>query len=59
MDGVTTSTLGASFTQVVFNLELSPSLLRNGVYLALSDTDWSAEYSSLGAQPACRRLAFR
>jgi putative ABC transport system permease protein len=36
MDGVTTSTLGASFTQVVFNLQLSPALLRNGVYLALA-----------------------
>lgn len=36
LDGVTASTLGASFTQVVFNFELSPDLIKNGVYIALA-----------------------
>ena len=35
-DGFTTSTLGASFTQVVFSFKLSPSLIGEGVLLALS-----------------------
>ena len=34
-DGFTTSTLGASFTQVVFRFELSPNLIGQGVALAL------------------------
>lgn len=34
-DGFTTSTLGASFTQVVFSFELSPALIGQGVGLAL------------------------
>jgi putative ABC transport system permease protein len=34
-DGFTTSTLGASFTQVVFSFELSPGLVLQGVALAL------------------------
>jgi putative ABC transport system permease protein len=34
-DGLTTSTLGASFTQVVFSFELSPGLVLQGVGLAL------------------------
>lgn len=36
MDGFSTSTLGASFTQVVFTFELSPELFRNGIVLALA-----------------------
>ncbi|MEO0996312.1 MAG: ABC transporter permease [Pseudomonadota bacterium] len=35
-DGFSTSTLGASFTQVVFTFELTPELLRNGILLALA-----------------------
>jgi len=35
MDGMTTSTLGASFTQVVFTFELSPALFEKGIILAL------------------------
>jgi putative ABC transport system permease protein len=34
-DGFTTSTLGASFTQVVFSFKLTPSLIAEGVLLAL------------------------
>jgi len=34
-DGLTTSTLGASFTQVVFSFKLSPALIAQGVLLAL------------------------
>lgn len=34
-DGFSTSTLGASFTQVVFSFKLSPALLVQGVILAL------------------------
>ncbi len=34
-DGFTTSTLGASFTQVVFSFQLSPRLIGEGVALAL------------------------
>lgn len=35
-DGFTTSTLGASFTQVVFDFQLSPGLIAQGVILALA-----------------------
>jgi putative ABC transport system permease protein len=35
-DGLTTSTLGASFTQVVFSFALSPALIAQGVALALA-----------------------
>jgi putative ABC transport system permease protein len=35
-DGFTTSTLGASFTQVVFTFQLSPALIGQGVALALA-----------------------
>jgi putative ABC transport system permease protein len=35
-DGFTTSTLGASFTQVVFSFKLSPSLVVQGVLLAMT-----------------------
>jgi len=35
-DGFTTSTLGASFTQVVFSFKLSPALIAEGVLLALA-----------------------
>jgi putative ABC transport system permease protein len=35
-DGFTTSTLGASFTQVVFSFKLSPALIGQGVLLALT-----------------------
>ncbi|MEO1034305.1 MAG: ABC transporter permease [Pseudomonadota bacterium] len=34
-DGLSTSTLGASFSQVVFTFELTPELFRNGIVLAL------------------------
>lgn len=34
-DGFSASTLGASFTQVVFTFELTPELFRNGIVLAL------------------------
>jgi putative ABC transport system permease protein len=34
-DGFTASTLGGSFTQVVFNFKLSPALIGQGVLLAL------------------------
>ena len=34
-DGFTASTLGASFTQVVFSFQLSPQLIEQGVVLAL------------------------
>jgi putative ABC transport system permease protein len=34
-DGVTASTLGASFTQVVFSFQLSPGLIVEGICLAL------------------------
>ena len=34
-DGLSTSTLGASFTQVVFQFEFSPVLIVNGIVLAL------------------------
>jgi putative ABC transport system permease protein len=34
-DGFTTSTMGASFTQVVFSFKLTPSLIGQGVLLAL------------------------
>lgn len=35
MDGFSASTLGGTFTQVVFTFELSPELFRNGILLAL------------------------
>lgn len=35
MDGLTTATIGPSFTQVVFTFELSPELFKNGIQLAL------------------------
>ncbi|MFC3053530.1 ABC transporter permease [Kordiimonas pumila] len=35
MDGLSTSTMGASFTQVVFTFELSPELFVNGAILAV------------------------
>ena len=35
-DGFSASTLGASFTQVVFSFELSPALIAQGVILALA-----------------------
>lgn len=35
-DGFSASTLGASFTQVVFTFELTPELFRNGIILALA-----------------------
>ena len=35
-DGFSASTLGASFTQVVFTFELTPELFRNGIVLALA-----------------------
>jgi len=35
-DGLSTSTLGASFTQVVFTFELTPALFRDGIVLALA-----------------------
>ena len=35
-DGFSTSTLGASFTQVVFTFELTPELFVNGILLALT-----------------------
>jgi putative ABC transport system permease protein len=35
-DGFSASTLGASFTQVVFSFELTPELFRNGIVLALA-----------------------
>jgi len=34
-DGMSASTLGASFTQVVFTFELTPELFKNGVVMAL------------------------
>lgn len=36
VDGITASTLGANFTQVVFNFELSPDLFVQGTILALA-----------------------
>lgn len=36
MDGLTTATMGASFTQIVFTFELSPELFQNGILLALA-----------------------
>jgi putative ABC transport system permease protein len=59
MDGITTSTLGASFTQVVFSLELSPSLLRNGVYLALAIGLVGGIFPAWRAARLPVRLAFR
>ncbi|MGF1607475.1 MAG: ABC transporter permease [Rhodothalassiaceae bacterium] len=35
-DGISTSTLGGGFTQVVFSFQLDPSLFMNGVVLALA-----------------------
>jgi putative ABC transport system permease protein len=35
LDGVTASTLGGSFSQVVFNFKLSPELFKQGIMLAL------------------------
>jgi len=35
MDGLSASTLGASFTQVVFTFALTPELFQNGIILAL------------------------
>ncbi len=35
LDGITASTLGSGFTQVVFTLSLGPQLIANGVVLAL------------------------
>ncbi|NNF17301.1 MAG: ABC transporter permease [Gammaproteobacteria bacterium] len=35
LDGVTASTLGASFSQVVFDFQMSPQLFKNGIILAL------------------------
>lgn len=35
LDGVTASTLGGNFSQVVFNFKLSPALFKQGIYLAL------------------------
>lgn len=35
-DGFSASTLGASFTQVVFTFELTPELFRNGIILAVA-----------------------
>jgi putative ABC transport system permease protein len=34
-DGFTASTMGASFSQVVFNFQLSPRLIGQGLMLAL------------------------
>jgi putative ABC transport system permease protein len=34
-DGLSASTLGASFTQVVFNFKLTPTLIAQGIVLAL------------------------
>ena len=34
-DGITASTLGGNFTQVVFGFKLSPALIGQGVVLAL------------------------
>jgi putative ABC transport system permease protein len=34
-DGFTASTMGASFSQVVFNFQLSPRLIGQGLLLAL------------------------
>lgn len=34
-DGLSTSTMGASFTQVVFTFELTPALFRDGILMAL------------------------
>lgn len=36
MDGLTTATMGASFTQIIFTFELSPALFQNGIMLALA-----------------------
>lgn len=36
MDGLTTATMGASFTQVVFTFELSGELFKNGIIMALA-----------------------
>lgn len=36
MDGFTTATMGASFTQVVFTFELSAELFKNGIIMALA-----------------------
>ncbi len=36
LDGVTASTLGGSFSQVVFNFSLSPELFKQGIILALA-----------------------
>ena len=35
LDGLSASTLGGSFTQVVFSFELSPQLIGQGAILAL------------------------
>lgn len=35
MDGLSTATMGPSFTQVVFTFELSPALFQSGIQLAL------------------------
>jgi len=35
MDGISTSTMGANFTQVVFRFEMSADLIGNGIILAL------------------------
>jgi len=35
MDGLSASTMGASFTQVVFTFELTPELFQDGIFLAL------------------------
>lgn len=36
IDGLSSSTMGANFTQVVFTFELTPALFQNGVMLALT-----------------------
>lgn len=36
MDGLTTATMGASFTQIVFTFELSPELFQNGIMMAFA-----------------------
>lgn len=35
LDGLTTATLGASFTQVVFSFDLTPAVFKNGILLAV------------------------
>jgi len=59
MDGLSTSTMGAGFTQVVFTFKLSPALFQNGIILALGIGLIGGFFPALRAARLPVVLAFR